>query len=101
MLVRRRSNPKERHRMWKNVKFQLLLVAGVSALLGYAAAAGKLNPFAKADAGQTEQPKAAAPAAAEAAKPGCCSDGVNKGTLVALANHNEAVAANAAAAGKK
>ena len=49
--------------MWKNARLQLLLVAGVSALLGYAAASGKLNPFAKADSGQPEQPKAAAPAA--------------------------------------
>jgi arylsulfatase A-like enzyme len=41
--------------MLKNVKLQLLLVAGVSALLGYAAASGKLNPFAKADSGSVEQ----------------------------------------------
>ncbi len=81
--------------MSKNVKLQFLLVAGVSALLGFAAAYGNLNPFQKADAGQTEQPKA------DAAKPGCCSDGVNKATLVALADHNKAVAEKAAAEGKK
>ena len=46
--------------MWKNVKLQFLLVAGLSALLGYAAAYGKLNPFQKADAGPAEQPNAAA-----------------------------------------
>ena len=49
--------------MLKNVKLQLLFVAAASALLGYAAACGKLNPFAKADAGQTEQQRAAAPEA--------------------------------------
>jgi uncharacterized protein (TIGR02246 family) len=36
--------------MLKNAKFQFLLVAGVSALIGYAATYGKLNPFQKADA---------------------------------------------------
>ena len=87
--------------MWKNVQLQFLLVAGVSALLGYAAATGRLNPFAKADAGQTEQPKAAAPQTAEAAKPGCCSEGMNKAGLLALATHNEAVAEKANAAGRK
>ncbi len=85
----------------KNVKLQYLLVLGLGALLGYAASTGKLNPFAKADTEQPEQPKAAAAAPAEAAKPGCCSDGVNKAALVALAAHNDAVAEKAAAAGKK
>ncbi len=85
--------------MLKNVKLQFLLVAGMSALLGFAAATGRLNPFAKADAGQTEQPKAAASAAPAA--PGCCSDGVNKAGLLALADNNEKVAAKAAADGKK
>jgi uncharacterized protein (TIGR02246 family) len=36
--------------MGKNVKLQFLLVVGVGALIGYAAACGKLNPFQKADA---------------------------------------------------
>jgi hypothetical protein len=83
----------------KNVKLQFLLVAGVSALLGYAAAYGKLNPFQQADAGPTEQPKAATVAAPAA--PGCCSDGLSKAGMLALATHNEAVADKAAAAGKK
>jgi hypothetical protein len=79
----------------KNVKLQFLLVAGVSALLGYAAAYGKLNSFQKADAGSPDQAKAA-PAA-----PDCCSDGLSKAGMLALASHNEAVADKAAAAGKK
>ncbi len=81
--------------MWKNVKVQFLFVAGVSALIGYAAAYGKLNPFQKADAGSPEQLKAAATA------PGCCSDGLSKVGMLALASRNEAVAAKASEAGKK
>ncbi len=60
--------------MLKNVKLQFLLVAGVSALIGYAAAHGKLNPFAKADARPADQPKPAAssaPAAGAAAPTAC------------------------------
>ena len=85
--------------MWKNVKLQFLLVAGLSALLGYVAAYGKLNPFQKADAGPANQPKPAASSAPAA--PGCCSDGLSKAGMLALATHNNAVAAKAADAGKK
>ena len=85
--------------MLKNVKLQFLLVAGLSALLGYAAASGKLNPFQKADAGTADQPKTAASSAPAA--PGCCSDGLSKAGMLALATHNNAVAAKAADAGKK
>jgi arylsulfatase len=83
----------------KNGKLQVLLIAGLSTLLGYAAAYGKLNPFQKADAGPAEQPKAAASAAPTA--PGCCSDGLSKAGMLALASRNEAVADKAAASGKK
>jgi hypothetical protein len=41
----------------KNVKLQFLAVLGLGALLGYAAAHGKVNPFAKADVGPADQPK--------------------------------------------
>src|ERR1700722_15897384 len=47
----------------KNVKLQFLLVAGVCALLGYAAVYGKLNPFQKAVAAP---PKAVADKGREA-----------------------------------
>ena len=83
----------------KNVKVQFLAVLGLGALLGYAAAYGHLNPFAKADAGATDQPKAAASSAPAA--PGCCSDGLSKAGMLALADHNEIVKAKAAASGKK
>jgi arylsulfatase A-like enzyme len=85
--------------MFKSVKLQFLLVAGVSALVGYAAAQGKLNLFAKADPGQPDQPKAAASAAPAA--PGCCSDGLSKAGMLALADHNKEVADKAADNGKK
>jgi len=85
--------------MLKNVKLQFLLVAGVSALIGFAAAYGKLNPFQKADAGPADQPKPAASSAPAA--PGCCSDGLSKAGMLALADHNEAVRDKAAAEGKK
>ena len=83
----------------KNTKLQFLAVLGLGALLGYAAAFGKLNPFQKADAGPADQPKPAASAAPVA--PGCCSDGLSKAGMLALADHNEAVAHKAAAEGKK
>src|ERR1700681_247517 len=47
---RKCSIPQRRDCMGKDIRLQLLLVAGVSALVGYAAAYGKLNPFAKAEA---------------------------------------------------
>ncbi len=83
----------------KSVKLQFLLVAGVSALLGWAAASGKLNPFQKADARPADQPKPAA--SSSPAAPGCCSDGLSKAGMLALADHNEAVAKKADAEGKK
>ena len=80
--------------MRMNVKLQFLLVAGVSALLGYAAAHGRLNPFAKANAGPTEPARAAAPegpaAAATPVKSPCCSDDLSKGDLVAKALNHQA-----------
>jgi arylsulfatase len=85
--------------MWRNVRLQFLLVAGVSALLGYGAASGKLNLFAKAEGEQQGHPsKADAPAGD--CKGGCC-DGLSKSTLLALANHNNEVTKTAAAEGKK
>ncbi len=84
--------------MWKNAKLHFLLVAGLSALLGYAAAYGKLNPFAKADAIAVEQPKAAA--SAEPAAP-VAPAGLSQAGMLALAPHNKAVSSKAADDGKK
>jgi uncharacterized protein (TIGR02246 family) len=41
--------------MWKNVKLQFLLVAGVSAVIAYAAAYGKPHPFQKANAAPAKE----------------------------------------------
>jgi arylsulfatase len=70
-------------------------VLAVGTLLGYLAASGKLNPFARAE---TIQPAAAAACGARAA---CCED-VNKGQLVALADPKvKAAVARAEQNGKK
>jgi arylsulfatase len=81
--------------MLRNTKLQLLAVLGLGALLGYAAASGSFNPFQRAGA----SPQPAEPGGG--ADPTCCSEGVSKGQLVALAAHNQNVEAKAAQAGKK
>jgi arylsulfatase len=82
--------------MLRNTKVQMTAVLAVGALCGYLAASGRLNLF--------SQPPAEAagekPAVTGGDKAVCC-EGVNKEQLLALANHNEGVATNAAAAGKK
>ena len=89
----------ERPHVVEEREAQFLAVLGLGALLGYAAAYGKLNPFQKADAGTADQPKTAASSAPAA--PGCCSDGLSKAGMLALATHNETVTRKAAGAGKK
>jgi arylsulfatase len=78
----------------------------VGALLGYAAASGKIiNPLAQSrvTAGTEEQAAQTPgdPSNAETPRTACCCDGVDKGQLVALANRNAAVAARAEGNGKK
>ncbi|HEY7426718.1 MAG TPA: arylsulfatase [Gemmataceae bacterium] len=77
----------------------------VGALLGYAAASGKVSPFPqdRAAAG-TEGPAAQTPSCLqddESPRSGCCAQGAGKGEFLALANHNAAVAARAEGNGKK
>jgi arylsulfatase A-like enzyme len=79
--------------MTTKTKMQAGALIVLSALLGYAAALSR--PSQKADARPAEQSKAAPTA------PGCCSDGLSKAGMIALATHNEAAADKAAAAGKK
>jgi arylsulfatase len=80
---------------------QAAALVALGALLGYAAASGQLRPdwFAKAE-NPAKAPAADKPSDA-ASCPDCCSKGVNREQLVALANHNAAVAANADKDGKK
>jgi arylsulfatase len=80
------------------------LVAGamlaLGAVLGYAAASGKLVPLSAFGGSATPPPKAEAQPEAGGGLPGCC-DGATKGQLLALAAHNAAVDDKAAKAGKK
>jgi arylsulfatase len=91
--------------MFKRTEVLAIVTMAVGALLGYAAASGKWNPF--------QQPRAVAePGEQTARQPGnpgsegtpeaeCCSEGVNKGQLLALATRNRNVAAAAQKDGKK
>jgi arylsulfatase len=84
----------------KSSKVQMLLVLAVGALLGYATASGKLNPFqanAEPPGGATTQAQEA-PGAPEC-RP-CCSQGGNKALALAVATP-QALAAARAADGKK
>ncbi len=82
--------------MLRNMKLQAALLIAFGALLGYAASFGRLSPdwFARA-ASSAKEPAAAATC------PGCCSTGLSRDEMVALATHNEAAADKAAASGKK
>lgn len=88
--------------MLRRTPWTALVTLAVGALLGYAAASGKVNLFSqdRAAAG-TEGPAAQTPSDANGAETACCCEGVDKGQLVALANRNTAVAARAEGSGKK
>jgi arylsulfatase len=89
--------------MFRNTRVQMAAVLAVGALLGYLAASGRLNPFARADAARSTAEAASAKQAesGNVAKLACCED-ANKGQLLALADPKvkEAVA-RAEQAGKK
>ncbi len=75
----------------------MVAVLAAGAVLGYLAASGNLNPFARAGTAPPPQEARAARADESAgAEPACCSDGLNKGQLLALADR-KAVAATARA----
>jgi len=85
----------------KNRKLLPLASIGLGMLLGYAAASGKLEPSRRAEAAPASPSVVAgAPTASAEQKPGCCG-ALATGQLLALANHNESVAATAQASGKK
>jgi arylsulfatase len=72
--------------MLRNTKVQMAAVLAVGALLGYLAASGRLNPFARAEAAQlTAEASAKSAEAGNGAQPGCC-DELDKGRLLALAD---------------
>src|SRR5947209_5188644 len=97
-------DPQEEGPMRRTTRLQMLLVLAAGAVMGYAVASGKLNPLARVEAappgGQSTLAKTVP------AKPGdtpaCCSDGLAKGEILALADPKvQAAAARAEASGKK
>jgi len=81
----------------KQTKWQALALVALGAVLGYAAASGKLLAPWKADAA----PTITDPAGGKPSPPACCAEGVNRGELLALGAHHDAVAARAEKSGKK
>ncbi len=89
--------------MSKRLNVQMVAVLAAGAILGYVAASGKLSIFQQVKAAPVETTLLATPAAMS---PGgktatCCSDGADRGAMLALASHNEAVNTQAAQTGKK
>ena len=91
--------------MLRTLPWKALLTIAVGASLGYAAASNRINPFQqrRATAGMAESPARTAgdPSDTQTPKGTCCSEGMDRGQLVALANHNERVAERADKSGKK
>src|SRR5262249_19632323 len=85
--------------MLRNTKVQMLAVLTVGVLLGYAGATGRLWPTQKAEAGPPA-PRTEAPPTPQQ-QPDCCSQGLSRDKLVAVAAHNDEVAVKAAQQGKK
>src|SRR5262245_19423557 len=86
--------------MLKNTRVLAAAFIGLGVLLGYAAAAGKLNPADWARAAQPAPDAKTDSVAVEGVKPGRY-EGVSKGELVVLLNHNARAAAQAEKSGKK
>jgi arylsulfatase len=77
--------------MFRSTKVQMLLVLAAGALVGFAAASGRLNPFQKADAGQPGGASGVTktPESEPDACPACCSEGPKKGQLLVKADSDE------------
>jgi arylsulfatase len=87
--------------MLKKTRVLAAACIGLGMLLGYAAASGHLNPAPWVRAGQLGRAATAnQPSASEVQPSGCC-DGLSKGEMVALAEHNRKVTAEAEKSGKK
>jgi arylsulfatase len=87
--------------MLKNTKILAAICIGLGMLLGYTAATGHLNPAQRVRAGQPGRTATADQPSASAERPAGCCDNVNNGAMIALAAHNQAVAAEAQKSGKK
>jgi arylsulfatase A-like enzyme len=86
-------------------RIQALILLGAGALLGFAAASSNVHVATPVNASSPSTPQVAADANAlqvsSAPAPSCCSQGANKAELLALATHNQGVAAAAQKTGKK
>ncbi len=78
--------------MFRNTKLLTLAALAIGALLGYAAASGKLNP--------SERARAARPETGDTT-PDCCTKPAAKDQLLALVAHNRTVETEVAQNGKK
>lgn len=79
-----------------------LLTLGAGALLGYAAASADLPPVMHAAVTKAAAaPHVAEPAEAKPAPAGCCPNDLSRSDQLALANHNQLVAATLAQTGKQ
>src|SRR5262245_41834855 len=90
--------------MFRNTKVLACICTAAGILLGYAAASGMLNPFPKAAAtppvGSPAVEKTGCPQTGDT--PACCSEGVSKSQLVALADPKvKAAVARVQGQGKK
>jgi len=87
--------------MFRRINLSAIVVMAIGCVLGYAVAAGNLNRASWAGTRQASSNSAAEQGASAQERQGGCSDGMNKGELVALATHNEKVAAEAEKSGKQ
>src|SRR5579871_2232258 len=89
--------------MLKNTTVQMIAMLAVGGLLGYAAASGKLDAFRQASAQPPQPTVSEKPSSSVESTLDCCSEGVTKGQLVAMADPKvqQAVAKAQAANGKK
>ena len=87
--------------MIRRIHVGALVVMAIGSVLGFGAARGTVNLDQRARADQTASITTADRPAASAEQPSGTCAGVNKGEFLALAAHNQAVAAEAQASGKK
>src|SRR5215831_3102358 len=73
--------------MFRSTKFLAVACLTAGTLLGYAAASGKLNPFARAEAAPPEGASAVEKTGGpQPGDPACCPEGASKSQLLALAD---------------
>src|SRR5262245_19241546 len=89
--------------MLRHSRFQAVVFLAAGALLGYAAASGKLNPFQRTEASPSSGTSSARKEGQQPSEcSGCCPNGARQGQLLALADQKAKLAVTSAEeAGKK